>query len=175
MLADTDIGAVIAAALQDPASGQMPNQAVMEFGLGIQRCVPDPSRALSTVTIGPPAGQTILIFPLRPLSGNSACQEWAMTAPTVSDGMLYVGADDGNVYALDATDGGPVWTFETGDVVRSPAVVSDGIVYAGSNDNMLYALDCGTGDLLWQHDTGSPVQYPPLVGDAGLSTRPRCP
>ena len=160
LLADTDIGAVIAAALKDPASGQMPNQAVMEFGLGIQRCVPDPS---SSVTIGAPAGDHPAL-PIEATLWQFSVPGMAMTAPTVSDGVLYVGADDGNVYALDATDGGPIWTFETDDVVRSPAVESDGIVYAGSNDNMLYALDADTGDLLWQHDTGSPVQYPPLVG-----------
>ena len=84
---------------------------------------------------------------------------------SLSDGVVYVGADDTNVYALDAASGDPLWSFQTGDVIRSPAVVSNGVVYVGSNDNILYALDAATGDLLWQHDTGSPVQYAPLVSE----------
>ncbi len=165
LLADTDIGEVIAAALQDPSAGQMPNQAVMEFAIGIEQCAPvPPGTPPSTGMMGPPPGE----YPELPIEATLwqfSVPGWAMTAPTVSDGAVYVGADDGNVYALDAANGAPLWTFQTGDVVRSPAVVSDGIVYAGSNDNVLYALDAATGDLLWQHDTGSPVQYAPLVGD----------
>ena len=165
LLADTDVGAVIAAALQDPASGQMPNQAVMEFAMGIETCVPQPGAPPPGGMTGayPPGDHPAL--PIEATLWQFSVPGWAMNAPTVSDGRVYVGADDGNVYALDATNGAPLWTFETGDVIRSPAVVSGGIVYAGSNDNMLYALDAATGDLLWQHDTGSPVQYAPLVGD----------
>ncbi len=165
LLADTDVGAVIAAALQDPASGQMPNRAVMDFAMGIEMCAPSPAGAM------PPGGTTVPPtgdhppLPIEATLWQFSVPGWAMTAPTVSDGRVYVGADDGSVYALDAANGAPLWTFETGDVVRSPAVVSGGVVYAGSNDNVLYALDAATGDLLWQHDTGSPVQYAPLVGD----------
>ena len=158
LLADTDVGAVIAAALQDPASGQMPNQAVMEFVMGIEMCAPSP-----TGMTGPPEGEHPSL-PIEATLWQFGVPGWAMTAPTVLDGKVYVGADDGNVYALDATDGAPLWTYETGDVVRSTAVVSNGVVYVGSNDSNLYALDAATGDLLWQHDTGSPVQYAPLVG-----------
>ena len=168
IIADTDIGEVIAAALQDPMSGQMPNQAVMEFGVGIQQCAPDlaggPS---SSVTVGQPPGEHPTL-PTEATLWQFSVPGWAMSAPTVSDGTVYVGADDGNVYALDASNGALLWTFQAGDAIRSPAVISDGVVYAGSNDNNLYALDADTGDLLWQHDTGSPVQYAPLVGNGAV-------
>ena len=168
LLADTDIGAVIAAALQDPSAGQMPNQAVMEFAMGVEMCAPPPGGAMPPGGMtGPPTGEHPPL-PIEATLWQFSVPGWAMNAPTVSDGMAYVGADDLNVYALDAANGAPVWTFETGDVVRSPAVLSDGVVYIGSNDNMLYALDAATGDLLWQHDTGSPVQYAPLVADGAV-------
>ena len=163
VLANTDVGAVIAAALQDPSAGQMPNQAVMEFAVGIEECVPPPTGAPPpTGMTGPPTGDHPEL-PIEATLWQFSVPGWAMNAPTVSDGMVYIGADDRNVYALDAANGAPVWTFETGDVVRSPAVVSDGVVYVGSNDNILYALDAAGGDLLWKHDTGSPVQYSPLT------------
>ena len=165
LLADTDIGGILAAALQDPGSGQMPNQAVMDFATGIESCAPIPTGAPPPTGMPvPPAGEHPAL-PIEATIWQFSVPGWAMNSPTISDGTVYVGADDGSVYALDAATGGPIWTFETGDVVRSPAIASNGVVYVGSNDNMLYALDAATGDLLWQHETGSPVQYAPLVGD----------
>jgi outer membrane protein assembly factor BamB len=71
---------------------------------------------------------------------------------------LYIGSDDGNLYAIDAMNGAVVWNHETGGLVRSsPAVVlsgisdSDPIVIVGSFDGTLYYL----------RDTGA---APELVG-----------
>ena len=157
LLADTDVGEVIAAALQDPTAGQMPNQAVMEFAAGIESCAPQPTGLIGPPDEGHPTLSATSILWQFTVPG------WAMNSPTVSDGVVYVGADDANVYALDAANGALLWSFETGDVVRSPATVSNGVVYIGSNDNILYALDAETGNLLWQHDTGDSVRYAPLV------------
>jgi len=81
-----------------------------------------------------------------PTSGGSA---FSMTFPagirsSVSfdyiDGM-YVGADDGKLYALNL-DGTIRWTFATGGPVRTtPLVAADGSVYFGSFDGSFYALD----------------------------------
>ena len=162
LLVDTDIGAVLATVLQDPTAAQMPNQAVMEFASGIESCAPQ----LGGMT-GPPGGAQPM-----PSADSILWQHnvtgWAMNAPTLSDGVVYVGADDAKVYALDAETGQQLWSFETNDVVRSRATISNGIVYVGSNDNNLYALIAETGDLLWQHDTGESVRYPPLVVDGSV-------
>ena len=159
LLADTDVGAILATAIQDPTSGQMPNQATMDFAAGLESCAPQ---------IGGMTGPPDSAHPM-PSADSILWQHnvagWALNAPVPSDGVVYVGADDTKVYALDAETGEQLWNFETGDVVRSPATVSDGIVYVGSNDNNLYALNAETGSLMWQHDTGSPVQYAPLVSE----------
>ena len=90
---------------------------------------------------------------------------WVLTAPVVVDGMVYVGSDDGKLYALTADSGERLWSFATGDVVRSVPSVVDGTVYFGSNDNHLYALHAATGEELWRYDTGGWVQYSPVVGN----------
>jgi|APHM01.1.fsa_nt_gi FOG: WD40-like repeat len=52
-----------------------------------------------------------------------------MSSPTVVDGTVYVGSNDGNLYALAADDSTEQWAFNTGTgVVPSPAV-ADGTVY----------------------------------------------
>ena len=86
------------------------------------------------------------------------------SSPVVVDGIVYVGSDDGFLYALDAEDGAVVWKFETGAPVRSSVTVADGGVYFGSNNGLLYSLSAATGEENWRFTVqqcenvgGSPV------------------
>ena len=58
-----------------------------------------------------------------------------------SDGTIYVGSDDHNLYAINP-DGSKKWNFKTRfEVSSSPAIGSDGTIYVGSEDNYLYAIE----------------------------------
>lgn len=71
------------------------------------------------------------------------------SSPAVVRGVVYIGSDDGNVYAINATTGEEEWAFQTdGAVVSSPAVLRN-VVYVGSDDRHVYALHAETGELLW--------------------------
>jgi outer membrane protein assembly factor BamB len=89
---------------------------------------------------------------------------YVVSSPAVANGVVYVGSDDGNVYALDAKTGANLWSFATGGGASSPAVV-DGVVYVGSDDDNLYALDAATGNELWSFATGSYVESSPAVAN----------
>ena len=54
--------------------------------------------------------------------------------------MLYVGCDDGYLYAIDTTTSDVSWTHKTGGAIRSQILVTDNLVYFGSLDNHVYAL-----------------------------------
>src|ERR1700694_657167 len=70
---------------------------------------------------------------------------WA--GPSVAGGIVYVGADDQNLYALDAVTGAKLWSFSAGTpIVNTPAVVN-GIVYLGAG--AFYALSASDGRQLW--------------------------
>lgn len=96
----------------------------------------------------------------NPQSGDNAA-----FAPTVANGVVYVGDDDFNVYALDARTGHRLWTFPTGDAVRSQPAVANGVVYVGSNDGNLYAINATTGILRWKFQTGTWVIGAPTVAN----------
>jgi outer membrane protein assembly factor BamB len=49
----------------------------------------------------------------------------------VANGVVYVGSDDGNVYALSASTGAELWSFTTPGPVSSSPAVADGVVYVG--------------------------------------------
>ena len=56
-------------------------------------------------------------------------------------GYIYVGADDGYVYALEPAQGNKLWQVPTGGAVTSsPALSSYGTLLVGSNDGYMYAL-----------------------------------
>ena len=58
-----------------------------------------------------------------------------------SDDALYVGAEDGNMYALDAATGTVWWAVPTGGKIgSSAALAADGTLVFGSNDGGMYAL-----------------------------------
>jgi outer membrane protein assembly factor BamB len=61
------------------------------------------------------------------------------SSPAVVDGVVFVGSDDGNVYALDAASGARLWQRRTGGGIWSSPAVVDGVVFVGSDDGDLYA------------------------------------
>jgi outer membrane protein assembly factor BamB len=78
---------------------------------------------------------------------------------------LYVGDDDGSLYALSARTGQGQWSYSSqGSVISSPAV-ANGVVYFGSDDGNVYALDASTGAKLWSYTTGNRVESSPTVVD----------
>jgi outer membrane protein assembly factor BamB len=88
-----------------------------------------------------------------------------ISSPAVANGIVFVGSEDNNLYAIDAVTGKEKWRFEAGtDVLSSPAV-SNGIVYVGSNDNNLYAIDALMGKEKWRFKTGDSVMSSPTVAD----------
>jgi hypothetical protein len=85
-----------------------------------------------------------------------------------SDGTVYVGSDDNNLYAINGKSGVKLWEFETeGRVTSSPAIGSDGTVYVGSDDGKLYAINGKRWVKLWEFETGGPVLSSPAIGSDG--------
>ena len=80
--------------------------------------------------------------------------DFYLSSPAVSNGTVYFGSGDGNVYALDAAAGTLKWKFQTGDVVHASPALADGLLFIGSWDTFFYALDAATGAERWRFKTG---------------------
>ncbi len=94
-------------------------------------------------------------------------------APTVSNGRVYVGSDDGYVYCLKAEDGTLVWKYRPGPSdekvignermislwpVRTSVLVDQGTVYCGAGvfpyeGIYICALNADDGSVVWKNDT----------------------
>lgn len=84
------------------------------------------------------------------------------SSPTVVDGTVYVGSDDGSLYAIDAVSGEGTWMFETGGPVESSPAVFGYMVFVGSHDHYIYGVDV-SGAQRWTLETGGRVRSSPTV------------
>ncbi len=75
--------------------------------------------------------------------------------PSIEGQTVYIGSDDGNLYAVDAHTGEERWHFATAGLVRSRPSFSNGIVYLTSDDGFLYAIDSENGQQVWRTDIGN--------------------
>jgi polyvinyl alcohol dehydrogenase (cytochrome) len=84
---------------------------------------------------------------------------YARSQPAFAGGAIFVGSDNGTIYALDPASGCAHWAYHAGGPVRSGLVV-DGwkagdkaarpLVHFGDMLGRAYALDARTGALVWQ-------------------------
>jgi len=82
-------------------------------------------------------------------------------SPSYSDGVFYIGSDDGNLYAL-TPDGDNKWKFKTGDAVRTRPLVTNDSIYFGSHDKNLYSISLD-GNLKWSYAMTDWPSTPVLV------------
>ena len=87
-----------------------------------------------------------------------------LSSPLVSNGTVYFGSGDGNVYALEASTGKEKWKFQTGDVVHASPALADGTIFIGSWDSFFYAIDAATGKEKWKFKTGEDHEIYNQVG-----------
>lgn len=94
--------------------------------------------------------------------------------PATRGGLVYVGSEDGKVYAISESLTG-AWALPGGAFQTDGRIVGDlaadagatGNVYVASTDSKLYALVAQTGQIRWQFYAGSPLDQGPFVtGDS---------
>ena len=122
-------------------------------------------------------------FQSQPMAGLSAADvprltlKWALgfpdasaawSSPTIAGGRLYVGSQNGTVYAIDARTGCIHWTFSAAGGVRTAIAVGGAFVYFGDTAANAYALHVDSGRVVWtrkvdEHPlariTGSPTLH----------------
>jgi outer membrane protein assembly factor BamB len=89
------------------------------------------------------------------------------------NGDLYIGSNDGYVYALDPS-GNTKWQKRVNNTTNgaitspnsmytTPAIGQNGTIYIGSNEGYLFALNPTNGDIKWKYNAGYPLQSSPIL------------
>lgn len=93
------------------------------------------------------------------------CEDEIRGGPAIDNGMVFVGAYDHNMYALEAGDGKFMWKYPTeGGVVSRPAF-AEGLAIFGSEDFRLHAVSQRTGKISWTYPTDGPIRCSPKVAE----------
>ncbi len=70
------------------------------------------------------------------------------SSPVIVDQRVFIGSDDGTLYALNATDGSLLWSYPTNKPIRSSVAVYNGTVFF-TNGAGMHALNEESGEVLW--------------------------
>jgi eukaryotic-like serine/threonine-protein kinase len=92
------------------------------------------------------------------------------SSAAIVNGVVYVGAGNGDLLALDLASGKLRWKYTTGNLIgeSSPTVGSDA-VYVGDLGGLVHAVNVSDGKPLWTFKTGAEIKSSPvLVNDVVL-------
>ena len=70
------------------------------------------------------------------------------------NGIVYVGSEDGYLYAITASTGHLAWSYKTGGGILSSPTVSGANVYVGSDNGSVYAINTAFHNATWTFATG---------------------
>jgi outer membrane protein assembly factor BamB/tRNA A-37 threonylcarbamoyl transferase component Bud32 len=83
------------------------------------------------------------------------------SSPLVVEGIVYFGAYDNNLWALDAKQGRPIWKYATGGGIASSPAYAQGLIFIGSGDCHLHAVEAASGSARWTFKTGGRIYSNP--------------
>src|SRR5260221_459650 len=96
---------------------------------------------------------------------KASTRSYILSSPAVANRVVYIGSNDGLLYALDAKTGKTLWLHVAKSDVGSSPAVANGILYVGSDDHTLYALNAATGATVWTYTTGNAIWSSPAVAN----------
>lgn len=85
--------------------------------------------------------------------------------PLLVDGVLYFGAMDHYLYAVEAATGELIWKVELGGAVAATPVLVDGTLYVGSFARKVFAISQATGEIRAERAVADWVWGAPVVVD----------
>ncbi|MFA6530663.1 MAG: PQQ-binding-like beta-propeller repeat protein, partial [Candidatus Micrarchaeia archaeon] len=85
------------------------------------------------------------------------------SAPVIDNNVIFIGALDDSMYAIQKSDGSQIWRFATNGWVLSTAKVDGSSVYFGSNDGNIYSVGIFDGKLKWRYQTNGAIEGTPAI------------
>ena len=68
------------------------------------------------------------------------CGEAITSTAAIVDGVVYVGSEDGILFAVDLATGKPKWQYKTEEAIRSSPTVYRGDVFFGDSEGIMHAV-----------------------------------
>ena len=108
------------------------------------------------------------IDPSFDFNGEFDYFDYRASRPIIADNVIYVGAGDGGMHAIDARTGTRKWRFQAKRTIRGDVLIDGDRVVFGSWGGNLYALDRATGTEVWKRETYAIINDTPALIDGKL-------
>jgi len=86
------------------------------------------------------------------------------SSAAISNGVVYVGSQSGELAALNLSNGSVRWKYKaTGPIGESSPCVANGVVYIGDLNGTVHAVRASDGRAVWTFKTNGEVKSSPVV------------
>jgi outer membrane protein assembly factor BamB len=136
---------------------------IMDFALTYQ-----PSETAQPA-VDPDSGRIVVCTKdgyVRSLSPDKGRIEWekklggrCFAGGKIKDGVLYMPAGDGSLYALRARTGEEIWKYVAGEELVTLPILIDGKLLVASQNDTLFVIDAATGKWIWQQRRDTPSGF----------------
>ncbi len=79
------------------------------------------------------------------------------SSAVIRDGRVWIGSEDGHLYALSLDGGEKVYAFNAEAPVEAPPSLIGDLVVVGTSDGALLALNADSGELKWKYETDDKI------------------
>jgi outer membrane protein assembly factor BamB/tRNA A-37 threonylcarbamoyl transferase component Bud32 len=155
--ASVEFEAVVNTALQYNPGERFPSAVAMKEAL---MNVARKTGTLSKITMALP----VSTGGIKPL-WSFKCEDEIRSTPVLSQGSVYVGCYDNNLYSINAADGKFQWKYPTEGGIVSKPVAHDGNIYFCSEDQRLHVVSSRTGKVVWTYYTEGKIYSSPRLAD----------
>jgi outer membrane protein assembly factor BamB/tRNA A-37 threonylcarbamoyl transferase component Bud32 len=160
----TELEAVVSTALNYNPQDRFKSAADMKDALmGVAR----KTGALARLAVNASTSSLSHAEGIKPL-WTFECEDEIRNSPTFDNGVLYVGAYDNNLYAINAANGEFMWKYATDGGIPTKPAVYDNTIYIGSEDKRLHAVSARSGKVLWTYYTEGPVRSSPRIAEGHI-------
>lgn len=104
-----------------------------------------------TVVFGTRDGWIHAVRPDRSIAWEHRARAGFEGPPAIEDGVVYIGSEDGFLYALKLSDGKEIWSYDSKEELGTRPAVSGGVVYFASLQDTVFAVDAISGKWKWHH------------------------
>jgi outer membrane protein assembly factor BamB len=107
--------------------------------------------------------QGLMIVDLETNERNEKILGKILSKPVIADGRVFVGNENGDVYALDAESEEIVWHLNLSDEIYISEPMGN-VIFINSGKSC-YAVDINSGDIIWSYETDGVITSRPYVFD----------
>jgi outer membrane protein assembly factor BamB len=109
------------------------------------------------------AGRLHAISPLRGQEKWCFEADKELTSPYSHHGKVFVGSEQGTLYALDSGSGTRDWTFNVAGPIYATKGIWGNTIFSVSRDGALFAIRARDGECLWQFKTSGKIYALPYI------------